>query len=56
MTVRSVTVLVSLVFSEKGLWILLPAAWGLMHYEFLPLRFWSGLLQVYPDILDGCAQ
>ena len=53
---RSVTVLVSLVFSEKGLWILLPAAWGLMQNEFLPLRFWSGLLQVYPDILDDCAQ
>jgi hypothetical protein len=56
MTVRSVTVLVSLAFSEKGLWILLPAPLGLMQNEFLPLRFWSGLLQVYPDILDGCAQ
>ena len=56
MTVRSVTVLVSLAFSEKGLWILLPAPLGLMQNEFLPLLFWRGLLQVYPDILDDCAQ
>ena len=48
--------LMSLVFSEKGLWILLPAPLGLMQNEFLPLLFWRGLLHVYPDILDGCTQ
>jgi hypothetical protein len=34
----------------------LPAAWGLGQKEFLPLPFRRGLLQVYPDILDGCTQ